>query len=443
MNNYWRIDRSGILGVAARVFFKRLILMLALLNDSDWGWAAPGYSQPQGIYVLDSSAGTMTNGISMRDANIRSNDFVTGYVLRVNWATLEPAENSFDFTIIDWNIRRLAAINKTMSLEFINMDPPWLALTPGVTTWYDTNQMQLRAVPWDPFLLARVGTLLNTVAQHQIDGVKLQNHPTLAVVNFGLAGANLAIRDPASVLLHNMANYSRTALSNAVMANLLAAVTNFPSKWVQTGFWPVLDNQPTPPLWEFIRESILAEFNGVTEPRVGFWQENLAASRPAAGVDPISGGPTTNDLGALLHLSQTNTWVGFQALTSWVQPFTGASKVANATTADGMLYANATYGSTYFEIYALDIDSSAYHASFEEWRARLFPPKQIGITPVSSGSFQLQWESWPGGVYQIESSSDLSTWINAGPSQRASTNSCSWTNTAYPSSQFYRLRILP
>ena len=99
----------------------------------------------------------------MRDANIRSNDFVSGYVLRASWQTMETNQDQFDFTIIDWNIRRLAAINKNLSLEIINVDPPWVAQTTGVTSWYDTNQAQWRAVPWDVFLLARVQVFIHAL----------------------------------------------------------------------------------------------------------------------------------------------------------------------------------------------------------------------------------------------------------------------------------------
>ncbi len=419
-----------------------LLFLLALLCLSSEVHAANGFSQPRGIYVLDSSTGYSTNGVSMRDANIRSNDFVSGYVLRAPWATMETNQDQFDFKIVDWNVRRLAAINKNLSLEIINVDPPWLAQTPGVATWFDTSQNQLRAVPWDAFLLARVKIFLHALAEHQIDGVKLKDHPVLTVVNFGLAGADLAIRDP-SVLLHNMTGYSRAALTNAVLCNLLATVTNFQSQFVQIGFWPITDNLATPSLWEFVRESILAEFNGVTAPRIGFWMENLSASRTAPGVDPVTGRPNTT-FGGPLSLSQTNAWAGFQALTSWVKPFNNYnSQVTNATIADGMQYANATFGCTYFEIYVADVDYAGNLANFEQWRARLFPPDQISIGRANPGAIQLQWPSWPGGVYQVEASTNLINWTNAGASQLAATNLAAWTNTANLPSQFYRLRTLP
>ena len=406
--------------------------------------AGENFPCPRGIYVLDSMAGTTNiNGVSMRDANIRTNDFVTGYALRVDWSTMEPTQDQFDFTLIDWNVRRLASRGLKLSFLFMNTDPAWIAQTPSVITWYDSSAGRNRAVPWDAFLLTRLDMFLHALAEHTIDGVKFKDHPVLAVVNAGLAGANLAIRDPASVPMRSMIGYTRTNLTDAVLRNLRSAVTNFPVQFVQTGFWPVTDAQNNPTLWEALRQSILAEFNGVTRPRVGFWMENLAASRSAPGQDPITGKPITS-FGAPLYLSQTNTWANFQALTSWRQPFNNYnSSVTNATPADGMLYANSTYGSTYFELYVADVDYSGYRADFEMWRARLFPPDPLSIALGEPGGIHLLWPSWPGGHYQVMRSADLQTWTNAGPAVIATTNLTIWTETPLLPKQFYRLRTLP
>jgi hypothetical protein len=245
------------------------------------------------------------------------------------------------------------------------------------------------------------------------------------------------------VKIRDMTNYSRANLTNAVLWNVRATVTNFPTKFVNIGLWPVMDSQPSPALWEVTRQAILAEFNGVIHPRIGFWMENLSASRTAPGVDPVTGRPTTA-FGAPLHLSQTNAWVGFQALTSWLKPFNNYdAQVTNATPFDGMQYASDTYGTTYFELYVGDIDNAGYLADFQKWRARLFPPDQIVITRGNAGSIQLQWPSWPGGEYQVEASPDLANWTNSGATQTATTNVTFWTNTANLPAQFYRLRTLP
>ena len=56
-----------------------ILLLIASAAFSPVG-ADESFPRPHGLYVLDSVVGTTNiNGVSMRDANIRTNDFVTGY----------------------------------------------------------------------------------------------------------------------------------------------------------------------------------------------------------------------------------------------------------------------------------------------------------------------------------------------------------------------------
>ncbi len=76
--------------------------MLPVLGAVGSTAAAPPtdlWPQPLGIYALDSGNGTMTNGYSLRDANIRTSSFVSGYMLRAPWKQYEPEQVQFDFTI--------------------------------------------------------------------------------------------------------------------------------------------------------------------------------------------------------------------------------------------------------------------------------------------------------------------------------------------------------
>jgi dienelactone hydrolase len=434
-------------GVGHGLVNERSDEVFGLIKDwfTQWGVlasnAAPSASaagRPRGLYVLDSpSSTTNINGVPMRDGNIRTNDFVTGYVLRASWSTLEPARDQFEFTIIDWNVRRLAALGQKLSLLLLNTEPAWLAQTPDLTTWYDSSLGRDRPVPWDPFLLTRLECLLQALASHPIDGVPLKDHPVLEVANFGLVGAKLAIRDPDSVRFRDMPGYSRAALTDAVQRNLRAATTNFPAKFIQIGFWPVTDYTASPSLWEELRQAILAEFNGVTRPRVGFWMENLSASRPAPGQEPVSGKPVPS-FGAPLHLSQTNTWVGFQALTSWRQPFNNyENAVTNATPGDGLAYAFGTYGSTYCELYAPDIDYPGYRDELAQWHQRMTTPApRLVAVPAAPGALALQWDR-AAAVTEIQTATNGAGPFSAGASL---TNGFGWTNHLSGASAFFRLR---
>lgn len=417
-----------------------ILLEVTVTNASLLLPAATRTDQPRGIYVLDGPGGVLSNGVSMRDANIRSNDFVAGYALRVAWTNIEPAMDQFDFTIVDWNVRRLAQAGKKLSLLLMNTDPPWIATTTGVVTWFDAGAGRLRAVPWDLFLQQRFEMLLSAMASHEVDGIALGQHPVLSTVNAGLPGAFLAIRDPAGTPMRTMANYSRANLTNAVLRSLRAAVSNFPRAHVQVGFWPVTDATASPALWEAVRTAILDEFDGVARPKVGFWMENLSASRTAPGVDPIAGKPNTN-FAAPLYLSRTNSWANFQALTSWVAPFNNyGDSVTNATPADGMRYAFDTFGSTYFELYVSDIDATNRHPELRRWNAALFPPEQVAVT-VTNGALLVGWPSWTGGVYAVERSDDLATWSNE-PAAIAVQPWSNWSDMP-ASSRFYRIRVTP
>jgi hypothetical protein len=282
-------------------------------------------------------------------------------------------------------------------------------------------------VPWDTFLLTRFEAFLHALAEHTIDGVKFKDHPVLAVVNAGLPGAKLAIRDPSPVFLRDLTGYSRANLTDAVLRSLRVAVTNFPAKFVQTGFWPVADTQNSPALWEELRQAILSEFNGVTRPRVGFWMENLSASRPAPGQNPVSGKPITT-FGAPLYLSQTNAWANFQALTSWLRPFNNYdASVTNATPADGINYAFSTYGSTYFELYVNDIDAPAYRDELTSWQARLMAAApQLQLLATNGAGFSLRWDR-AAPVSVVESTTNC-----AAPflPRAFLTNRLEWTNAA-------------
>jgi len=114
---------------------------------------------------------------------------------------------------------------------------------------------------------------------------------------------------------------------------------------------------------------ILAEFDGSKNPRLGFFQENLAASKDTVtGV--ITGFPKTN-FATPLSSSKDRTFTMFQMLQSWNNPFGDPAKTANTIPADAIKYAYETYGCAYFEIYVADLDDQDYWPSFQAWHDTL------------------------------------------------------------------------
>jgi dienelactone hydrolase len=402
--------------------------------------------RPRGIYVLDSAQGTQIGGVSMRDANIRTNPFVSGYVLRASWETLETGPELYNFTMISNILAQLTPHGLKLSLILVPFDPAYIAATPGVTTWEDTDRQGNplpRAVPWDAYLLQQRAKFLATLATNVFGGSALRDHPLLDVIDPYLPGGFTGIRDPNETPLRNLPGYTRSNLLNAVQQELRSLTTNFPNKFVQIGFWKVLDNENTAyggvEAWEYLRQQLLAEFNGVTRPRVGFFMENLAASRPAPATDPMTGYPTA-DFGAALHRSQTNIWTGFQALTSWLQPFTGSDKVANGTPADGIRYAFENYGTTYYELYVPDIDYAPYQAALTEWHNRLTASEPIlTIGPTNPTQLTLNWNR-AAPLTTIEFSTNLADAFQTIGIVTNGFNFIPASAPAAPATGFYRLR---
>ena len=402
--------------------------------------------RPRGLYVLDSSQGAQIGGVSMRNANIRTNEFVTGYVLRAAWDTLETGPESYNFTIISNILAQLTPLGLKLSLILTPFDPPYIAATPGVSTWAGEDRLGnplTRPVPWDPYLLQQRAKFLAALATNVFGGHALRDHPSLAVIDPYLPGGFTGIRDPNELPLRNLPGYTRSNLLFAVQSELRALTTNFPGKFVQIGCWKIQDNENAAyggvEAWEYLRQQLLAEFDGVTRPRVGFFMENLAASRPAPGAEPVTGYPVV-DFGAALHRSQTNTWSGLQALTSWLQPFTGPDKVAHGTPADGIRYAFENYGATYFELYVPDIDHAPYQAALADWHQRLTATAPtLTIAPTNTGGqLKLTWDR-AAPVTTIDARASLS-----GPFVPAVriTNSFEWTTSSGggAASGFYRGR---
>lgn len=341
--------------------------------------------QPHGIYALDSGAGTIINGVSMRDASVRDVPFVDGYVLRTDWATLEPSNGVFSFTIIDNIFTKLPA-NQKLSLIVFGSPAPWLIALPGVTTWTAGSPSVTAPLPWDAITQERFRLLMVALGSHLVNGTPLRDHPRFAAVHGMPPGLKNGIREPDEIHIRDMPGYTRPLFQNAMLHHLRNVVANFTAPPVHIGFWTYTDNQDasyggvTP--WEQLRQAILAEFNGLVRKRIGFWEENLAASRSAAQADPWIGHPTTG-FTAPLYLSQDSGYVGYQVLGPWSRPFSAGTvdNILNGSPEDGMDYGFNSFHGRYYEHYGADIDFAGYTAEFQRWHDFLAALPD-GFTPL-------------------------------------------------------------
>jgi hypothetical protein len=203
----------------------------------------------------------------------------------------------------------------------------------------------------------------------------------------------------------------RSKFKQAVIANLQTATSNFPEKFIYIGLWKVANDGLSPELWEDIRTVILAEFDGVKNPKVGLWQDNLAPATIRHGRGnglPIPSMPNRWSAPRMLPLPCFKRC-------RWSRPFADPAKAANAVPSDGIIYAIETYGTIYFELYATDIDQAATTPVYDDLllggAATLCaeagaPPApaancdrtSVGLTPLNdlaSGTYQGQ----QGGLY--------------------------------------------
>ena len=412
--------------------------------------------QPRGIYVLDSTAGTVINGVPMRDGNVRNKPFVDGYVLRTEWATLEPTNGVFDFTIIS-NIFAKLPVNQKLSLLLASgVLPAWLNSLPGVVTYTAGSPSVTRPLPWDPVAQERYRLLLAALGSYEVDGVQLRNHPRLAAFDPWIPGLKSGIRDPDEIKIRNLPGYTRALMQNGVLTHLANVTDNFPNVPVQIGFWTYTDATSNPAPWEVLRQAILAQHDGTVRPRIGFWMENLAVNRPAAEADPWTGLPNTSYT-APLYLSQNSAFVGYQVLGSWSRPFSPdhVDNDLNGSPEDGMDYGFTAFQCRYYEHYQADVDFANYTAEFQRWHDYLnaLPgtaptPDICAFKPLIDGRARVSYSAQVGASYQIRFSPDLVQWYDAGPPSMATNLLGQWVDDgtltgSLPASapkRFYRVR---
>lgn len=312
---------------------------------------------PRGIYVLGNGGGDLRN--------VRNVPFVEGFSLRIGWEQMERAEGVFDFSAVDEAVACLQSIGKKLTLEVSPLRPPAHVMAKVAESWYNPKAGSFVPVPWDPVVLASWRDFMAALAGHQVadasrDGapVRLAEHPTLETVDAPIPGL-LGIRELSGTLVA-LPSYRRERFLEAVAAAVHASRDAFAMKFGFLALFRMDDTEPGDPLDRAVLDRLMAEFNGPGRPTLGFFQETLSDA-----------GPRTDGLGALLAAAAPETYVMFQALTSWSQPFTGQDSVASGHPATGIAFGYKNYGATYFELYVTDVDNPELQAELAEWNARL------------------------------------------------------------------------
>lgn len=332
----------------------------------------PSFPRPVGIYAIGQSS----------TAGIRALPFVDGFVMRIDWADVEPLKGAYDFSSIDAVVRRLDTLGQGLTLDVFRMAvPDYVLAEPGALT--HTLELSRKsfetAVPWDPYALSRFEAMYEALSEHRVfslaarAALPLRAHPVLQQIDASPIGMN-GIRD----LNHSLTThptYTRQRFIRAVVHSAEITRRCFPSAFAFVAVFGMQDSVPAPPLTNVIRDSLMRGINrGQARPMLGFFQENLSCNGPMAN--------TAN----ILHALRDSTFTMYQMLQGWRMPFLDPAKTDTCKTDStgpdvAMWKAVAVTNCLYFELYTSDLDWAAYAPMFTRVRDSLWAlrPKQTSV----------------------------------------------------------------
>ncbi|MFZ6031352.1 MAG: hypothetical protein ACOYYS_26885 [Chloroflexota bacterium] len=338
--------------------------------------ASAPVDRPRGIFVL-AGLGGPNGGVeqSLKIINlVRDLDYIEGVTIGFSWADTEVSPGQYDFSKIDAVMAALSSSEKALNVEVFAVEVPayLLAQLPAEEIWdaHAPGQRTVRtAVPWSQAALGAWEAYMQALAAHPVplpDGtmVPLAEHPTLIMVDAPIVGLQ-DVRDLNNVLT-KLPGYDRQTFIAAVVQSVHAARDVFPEKFGFLGLFRLNDANMAYPLDQAIVDRLMGDFNGPEQPTLGFFQETLSDA-----------GPQASGLGKRLFAVKDQTYIVFQALTAWVNPFTGGDAVASGKAATGIQFAYETYNATYVELYLADVLDPNQTQDLQQWNAILI----TGDTP--------------------------------------------------------------
>lgn len=329
--------------------------------------------RPRGIFVLADLGGANAEQLLTNFNQVISLDYVAGATIRFGWKDIETSPGQYNFSAVDAVMSVLQTTDKKLNIEVFAVEvPKWLVVQlPPEETWdaVISHKLTLKtAVPWNESVQSAWRAYMQALADHLVvlpDGstVRLADHPNLMMVDAPIVGLQ-GLRDPTNALVA-LPSYKRETFINAAVASVHASRDAFPNKFGFLAFFLMSDSDSSPPLEQALMDRLMQDFNNPGQPTLGFFQENLSDS-----------GPSSNGLGKYLYAVKDRTYILFQALTAWSEPFTGADKVSSGKAATGIQFAYETYDATYVEIYLTDALDPAQVDDLRKWNAVL-----TGVTP--------------------------------------------------------------
>jgi hypothetical protein len=134
---------------------KRLLFILLALFLSEQCDAQPAYPAPRGIWCsCPPSTGV---GYGSVDPSVASKSYVKGILVRVSWKDMEPADNTYNWALIDNQISAAQSYGKKIALAIGGgpNSPNWLYSAGVQSLSYTVPFSGTIPVPWDTLFLTK------------------------------------------------------------------------------------------------------------------------------------------------------------------------------------------------------------------------------------------------------------------------------------------------
>ena len=323
------------------------------------------------------------------------NPYIEGVAIRTQWRTLDDGTGHCNCADLAEIVSELQSTGKKMTLSIEAQDVPDYVLNAATDIYNATLQNGSKKVepkPWDASSIAKYQFFMTNLASYQINGAALKDQSVVTGIRASVIGVG-RLRDTQAGALFDSRNdisgvpYSRDVFIPSVIANIHAVQDVFPKIPVWIAFFGMTDDPNNPvPLNSVLQPAINAEFDGVSNPRIGYWQELLEGTTPTAD----------NYNGQWLYSAyETGSSVGFQACGAWNGHTLCDWDSKDTSPSNGLALAYNTFGSRYLELY--DDDATSTNESILSlWDNFLINPvdasNPLQLTGVTSaGQVSLSW----------------------------------------------------
>ena len=373
------------------------------------------------------------------------NPYIEGVAIRTQWRTLDDGTGHCNCADLAEIVSELQSTGKKMTLSIEAQDVPDYVLNAATDIYNATLQNSSKKVepkPWDASSIAKYQLFMTNLANYQINGAALKDQSVVTGIRASVIGVG-RLRDSQAGALFDSRNdisgvpYSRDVFIPSVIVNIHAVQDVFPKIPVWIAFFGMTDDPNNPvPLNSVLQPAINAEFDGVSNPRIGYWQELLEGTTPTAD----------NYNGEWLYSAyEAGSSVGFQACGAWNGQTLCDWDPNDTSPSNGLALAYNTFGSRYLELYDDDAISSN-ESILSLWDNFLINPDDasnpLQLTGVTSaGQVSLSWNdiSTLELGYNIERYVLPSTdWV---PLHTLKRNTTSYVDTGLENGQTYCYRV--